>query len=166
MEEQLVEVLRFFLKIIIEDIPSRHSCNRWRKCRRFSTSTSRPLILQFLVLVVLKVNKVFFQDRVRFLLRVVIALEVFTVFSQARVLCSALVSRSLTLQFVVVELLEVFKVLSQDKVRRSGPSGRRHGLSPDLHLAALPAVLRDMGRLLVFDAGWCWRVWYSFWSTL
>ena len=58
----------------------------------------------------------FTQDRVRFLLRVVVALEVFTVFSQARVLCSALVSRSLTLQFVVVELLEVFKVLSQDKV--------------------------------------------------
>ena len=56
---------------------------------------SRPSTFQFLVVVVLKV---------------------FTVFSQARVLCSALVSRSLTLQFVVVELLEVFKVLSQDKV--------------------------------------------------
>ena len=24
----------------------------------------------------------------------------------------------------------------------------------------------DMGRLLVFEAGWCWRVWCSLWSTL
>ena len=74
-------------------VANRSRRNSWRKCRRF----------WFLVV---KVNKVFCQCRVRPLLRS------WSFWRSSRFLPrpGSLVSRSLTLQFVVVEFSEVFKV--------------------------------------------------------